>query len=125
MLQDYFPLANRGGARLDIAMTRADGAPQRGIYLAGSQHNDGSVTVVINPAEAVAPVFDGPADAPAPVLDIPLVLRVPLSKIGAWKASLGGQNVPVKVQKKGGVAWGEIRFNLKKRVVLTVTPSAS
>ncbi len=123
VLQDYFPLAKNGGARLDIAMTRADGAPQRGIYLAGARHNDGSITVVINPAEVVAPVFDAPADAPAPVFDIPLVLRVPLSKIGAWKASLGGQSVPVKVQKRGGMVWGEIRFNLKKRVVLTVTSS--
>ncbi len=52
VLEDYFPLGQNGGRRLDASMSRADGAPLQGVYLAGATHADGSVTLVVNPSEA-------------------------------------------------------------------------
>ena len=95
--------------------------PQTGVYLAGSQHSDGSITVVINPAEVVPPKFDAPADAQDPAILVPLILRIPLIKAEAWKAHIDGGAVPIKFSTMQGQTWGEIVFNLRKRVVLTVT----
>ena len=52
VLQDYFPLGQNGGKRLDVSVVRADGAPLRGVYVAGATHSDGSITLVVNPSES-------------------------------------------------------------------------
>ena len=52
VLQDYFPLGQNGGKRLDVSAVRPDGAPMKGVYVAGATHNDGSVTLVVNPSES-------------------------------------------------------------------------
>jgi hypothetical protein len=120
VLQDYFRLGQNDGRRLDVSMSRADGGAQTGVYLAGSQHADGAVTVVINPAEVQPLRYDAPDDAVVPPISVPLILRVPLSQQGAWKAALDGQQVPVTVLGKSGQSWAELRIDLKKRSVLTL-----
>lgn len=48
---DYLPLAQRDGRRLDSVLIRPDGQPIEGVYVAGASHNDGSATLVVNPAD--------------------------------------------------------------------------
>lgn len=122
VLQDYFRLGQNGGRRLDLSMTRPDGTAQTGVYLAGSQHADGRVTVVINPAEVEPPQFDAPADQEPRPISVPLVLRVPLSRPGAWTAQIDGDPVPLEVYSHGEQTWAELRLDLKKRSVLTLAP---
>ena len=52
VLEDYFPLGQNGGKRLDVSLARADGAPLEGVYVAGATHADGSVTLVVNLSES-------------------------------------------------------------------------
>lgn len=117
-LRDYFKLSKKAGQRLDLSMVRADGTPQTGVYLAGAQHEDGSMTVIVNPAEVVITKFD----EPAPDVLVPLILRIPLAKNGPWTARVDGQEVAMKIHAGHEPAWGEINFDLKKRCVLTVAP---
>ena len=49
VMADYLPLNN--GRRWNVSLTAADGRPLQGVYEAASLHPDGSVTVVLNPAE--------------------------------------------------------------------------
>ena len=49
--RDYLELAQRGGRRLPVAMTGRGGAPVEGVYAAAARHDDGSVTLVLNPAD--------------------------------------------------------------------------
>lgn len=49
VIADYLPLNN--GRRWNVALTAADGSSLSGVYEAASLHPDGSVTVVLNPAE--------------------------------------------------------------------------
>ena len=51
---DYLHLVTGGARRMDIAMTGLDDAPLAGVYAAASRHDDGSMTLVINPAEVAA-----------------------------------------------------------------------
>ena len=51
VMADYFSLSRDQGRRLNVSLTGADGQPLSGIYAAASTHADGSVTVVLNPAE--------------------------------------------------------------------------
>ena len=51
VVRDYFALNN--GRRLDVSMTRPDGKPLQGVYMAASQHTDGSISLIVNPAEVI------------------------------------------------------------------------
>ena len=51
---DYLQLAGHAAHRLDVSLTSTQGIPLQGIYTAASTHDDGSVTLVVNPAEADA-----------------------------------------------------------------------
>lgn len=57
---DYLELARNGARRLDVALTSTDGGPQRGVYAAASASEDGTVTLVVNPAdvERLRPALD-------------------------------------------------------------------
>lgn len=55
---DYLNLARDGGRRLDATLCRADGNPVEGIYVAAASHNNGAVTLVVNPADIE--IFDTP-----------------------------------------------------------------
>lgn len=48
---DYLELTRNGGRRLDVSMTAPGGAALKGVYVAAARHADGSVTLVINPAD--------------------------------------------------------------------------
>ncbi len=48
---DYLELARRDGRRLDVSMTAPAGAPLKGVYVAAARHEDGTVTLVVNPAD--------------------------------------------------------------------------
>ena len=48
---DYVPLGLNGARRLDVSMTAADGSPLYGVYLAASSSDNGTTTLVVNPAE--------------------------------------------------------------------------
>ncbi len=48
---DYLALARPDGRRLDATLTAADGRPLQGVYVAGASHADGSVTLIVNPAD--------------------------------------------------------------------------
>ena len=52
---DYLPLAQNGGRRLLVSMVSPDGAPLKGVYAAAATHADGSVTLVVNPVDALPP----------------------------------------------------------------------
>lgn len=58
---DYLKLALNGGRRLDAVLLRPDGRPVEGVYLAAASHDDGSVTLVANPADVEAMI---PPDDP-------------------------------------------------------------
>ncbi len=49
--RDYLALAWRHGRRTPLAMTSPDG-PLAGVYAAAATHDDGTLTVVLNPADA-------------------------------------------------------------------------
>ncbi len=51
VFSDYLALARRGGRRLDAGLFRADGRPVEGVYVAAATHDDGAVTLVVNPAD--------------------------------------------------------------------------
>ncbi len=59
VFDDYLNLAKRGGRHLPATIMMADGSSVRGVYVAASVHNDGTYTVVVNPA-------DGAYREPAP-----------------------------------------------------------
>lgn len=48
---DYVQLGQPGARRLDVQMTHADGLPLEGVYTAASVNEDGSVVVIVNPAD--------------------------------------------------------------------------
>lgn len=53
---DYQLLSRDGGRRIPIGVTPADGTmPLQGVYTIASRHEDGRVTIVVNPSES--PVF--------------------------------------------------------------------
>ena len=53
--RDYLRLAADGGRRVPVSLVAADGAsPLRGVYAAAAQHGDGSLTLVLNPADVEA-----------------------------------------------------------------------
>ncbi|MEI7728220.1 MAG: hypothetical protein WCO56_01545 [Verrucomicrobiota bacterium] len=54
VMADYFPLGQKGAKRLDVSLTGVDGTPLQGVYSAASSHQDGSATVILNPAEVAA-----------------------------------------------------------------------
>ncbi|HAU39092.1 MAG TPA: hypothetical protein DCX07_15435 [Phycisphaerales bacterium] len=51
---DYLELAHPDGRRLDATLLSPDGKPIEGVYVAGASHDDGSVTLVVNPADVEA-----------------------------------------------------------------------
>ncbi len=110
---DYLPLGQNGGRRLDVSLTGSGDVPLQGIHAAAASHADGSVTVVLNPVQS-------------PFYRREVVLRVPLSKAGAYKASLrqDGQNAPLQIAQKtaNGQSFAEVKLPLTSRAVLTLTP---
>jgi len=52
VLADYVKLGQRNGHRIAFGMTTPCGDPLEGVYCAASLHDDGTVTVVLNPADA-------------------------------------------------------------------------
>ncbi len=60
VIRDYAQLQSKGARRLDVSMTAADGSALKGVYVAGSVHGDGRLSVVVNPAECeeLKPVAD-------------------------------------------------------------------
>lgn len=50
-VEDYMKLCRDGGRRLDVSLASPDGSPLAGTYVAAATHSDGSVTLVLNPAE--------------------------------------------------------------------------
>jgi hypothetical protein len=59
---DYLELARKGGRRLDTTLLSLDGKPIEGVYVAAATHDDGSITLVVNPADVDAMT---PADDPS------------------------------------------------------------
>lgn len=66
IFEDYLKLASKGGRRFDVSMTADGGAAFSGIYVAGAIHDDGAITLIVNPAEAQAPFPDVRLSFPAP-----------------------------------------------------------
>ncbi len=54
VIEDYLTLALDDGRRAAIALASRDGAALEGVYAAAASHADGSLTIVVNPAEAAA-----------------------------------------------------------------------
>lgn len=53
VFEDYVRPGQRGARRLDVAVVPADGdVPLQGVYAAAAVHEDGSVTIILNPAES-------------------------------------------------------------------------
>lgn len=113
---DYLPLGQKAGRRLDISMTRIDGQPLQGTYASAASHEDGSITIVINPAESDSPT-------------VPVLIRTPLlSRKATYKANVrvGGEAtpVPVTVQRANSQMWCELNLDITTRTVLTLTMSS-
>lgn len=51
VVKDYMALSRRGSTRLDVSMTAAADTPLLGMYVAAAAHTDGSITLIVNPAE--------------------------------------------------------------------------
>ncbi len=51
VVADYLTLAQRDGRKVAVSMQRVDGQPMQGVYAAAARHEDGSMTMVINPSE--------------------------------------------------------------------------
>ncbi len=110
---DYLPLGQKGGRRLDVSLTGNGDVPLQGVYVAAASHLDGSVTVVVNPAQS-------------PFYQRQVVLRVPLPKSTAYKAQLrrDGQLEPLQIERKNvdGQGWALVHLSLSDRTVLTLSP---
>ena len=81
VLADYVQLGQPTARQLDISITNTTGAPLQGVYAAASSYDDGSVAIVINPAECQSLLAAGAA---------PLSLRVclPMAKPLAAQATM-------------------------------------
>ncbi|NJL31369.1 MAG: hypothetical protein HC898_06910 [Phycisphaerales bacterium] len=51
VFEDYLHLADRDGRKTAVTLKRSDGQPMQGVYVAAAKHEDGSMTLVINPSE--------------------------------------------------------------------------
>lgn len=78
VIADYLSLNN--GRRWNVAMTAADGTSLSGVYEAASLHPDGSVTVVLNPAEVER--LQAPREVVNPSCDF-------VKETGAWSGFQG------------------------------------
>lgn len=108
---DYVQLGQPGARRLDISMTTANGEPLQGIYAAASSYEDGSITIVVNPAEAEG---------------MPVQLCIPLDKARVPKATIktaqGDAPIPVDFVHTPDLDWAKITLFLQQRTVLQLRP---
>ncbi len=51
VVADYLNLAQRDGRKAAVSLQRVDGQPVQGVYVAAARHEDGALTMVINPSE--------------------------------------------------------------------------
>ena len=107
--EDYLSLVP--GRRLDVSLASPDGAPLRGVYAMASQRDDGTIALVLNPAD----VEEGRANAAVKV-------RIPLPSSGDWKAGArDGESVPLAVNGTAKAPYAEVGVNLGKRTVLSLS----
>jgi len=111
---DYLTLGLRGGRRLDVSLAPADGAtPLQGFYVAAAQHDDGSVTAIVNPSESLLHRRE-------------VCLRLPLPKPGPWKAAARAADaappVELTVQPSSGQAWASLKLPVTARTVVELKP---
>lgn len=68
VIEDYLGLALNGGRRLDVSLTGRGGSAVEGVYAAASVHDDGSITMLLNPVEA--PALQQQVPAPNSAFDV-------------------------------------------------------
>ncbi len=110
VLEDYVQLGRPGARRLDVSIVPADGdVPLTGVYVAGSAAPDGSVVLVVNPAQS-------------PHHRRRVVARFPTQRPLTHAAAAAGDR-PVEVALTSHDGWAEATFDVSERTVVTLTPS--
>ncbi|MBC8101726.1 MAG: hypothetical protein H7Z41_03970 [Cytophagales bacterium] len=107
VLEDYLLLVKNGSRRLDLSLTAADNTPLSGIYSAASSHDDGSITLVLNPADATT-------------LPRRVVVRFPVATGAHYTVRAGNLKLPILIRTQKGQAWAEVTVTVSRRMVVHV-----
>jgi hypothetical protein len=110
VFDDYLQLSHRGGKRIELSLTPASetDAPLQGIYVAASQHDDGSYTVIINPSMSnFAQRY--------------VCVRIPIATV-TTQLHCDIEDAQVTLDHAIGKNWAQIVMPVTKRTVIELKP---
>ena len=112
VVMDYNRLNGPGAVRSDSVLVSPEGDPVRGVYHIGSQWQDGTIRLVLNPCQA---------SLRAP--QVRLLVPLPDARPRTVTAEFSGKTslVPSKREARDGAQWEVIELEVPARGVITLT----